>query len=102
MSIRLIIVIVLGAILSGCGKQDRPGAVGGNGSDTGNSKSTPEIVTKSGVEMVNLPAGQFTMGSDQGNPDEAPPHKVSVTGFLMDKYPVTHEMYVKAQLPNPS
>lgn len=61
-----------------------------------------EIVTSSGVEMVYLPGGEFLMGSDQGNPDEAPPHKVSLTGFLMDKYPVTQEMFAKAQLPNPS
>jgi formylglycine-generating enzyme required for sulfatase activity len=52
--------------------------------------------------MVIVPAGQFLMGSDQGNPDEAPPHQVSVSAFLMDKYPVTNEMYRKAQLPNPS
>lgn len=61
-----------------------------------------EIVTSSGVEMVYLSGGQFLMGSDQGNPDEAPPHEVSLTGFLMDKYPVTQEMFAKAQLPNPS
>jgi len=42
------------------------------------------------------------MGSAQGNPDEAPPHKVAITSFLMDKNPVTHEMFVKAQLPDPS
>jgi len=61
-----------------------------------------EIVTSSGVEMVCLPGGEFLMGSDHGNPDEAPPHKVSLTGFLIDKYPVTQEMFAKAQLPNPS
>lgn len=52
--------------------------------------------------MVFLPGGTFKMGSDRGNPDEAPTHPVSLTGFLMDKTEVTHEMFVTAQLPNPS
>ncbi len=60
------------------------------------------IVTKSGVEMAYVPSGEFMMGSSQGNPDEAPPHQVRITGFLMDKFEVTHEMLKKAQLPNPS
>ncbi len=59
-------------------------------------------VTSSGVQMVYLPGGSFTMGSADGNPDEAPPHKVTVTGFLIDTYPVTHDQFVKAQLPDPS
>lgn len=66
------------------------------------ANSPAEIVTKSGVEMVFVPAGEFLMGSSQGNPDEAPPHKVMLSGFLMDKHEVTHEMFTKAQLPNPS
>src|SRR6202035_5831451 len=61
-----------------------------------------DVVTKSGVEMVSLPGGQFTMGTSSGEADEGPAHAVTVTGFLIDKYPVTHEMFVKAQLPDPS
>jgi formylglycine-generating enzyme required for sulfatase activity len=52
--------------------------------------------------MVYLPGGEFTMGNDRGNPDEAPAHKVKVSPFLMDKYEVTQEMFAKVQLPNPS
>ena len=61
-----------------------------------------EIVTRSGAEMVLLPGGQFIMGAGDGNPDEAPPHKVSVSPLLMDKYPVTQEMFAKLELPDPS
>jgi formylglycine-generating enzyme required for sulfatase activity len=61
-----------------------------------------EFKTKSGVEMITLPGGQFTMGSAQGNPDEAPPHPVTVSPFAIDKFEVTQEMFAKAQLPNPS
>lgn len=61
-----------------------------------------EVVTQSGVPMVYLPGGEFTMGSNQGHQDEAPPHKVKVSRFLMDKFEVTQELFTKVQLPNPS
>src|SRR5262249_6393919 len=59
-------------------------------------------VSKSGVEMVYLPGGEFIMGSEHGNSDEAPAHKIKVSAFLIDKYEATHELFAKAQLPNPS
>jgi formylglycine-generating enzyme required for sulfatase activity len=59
------------------------------------SKAPPVIKTKTGVEMVLVPAGSFTMGSAQGGPDERPPHKVSVDSFLIDKYEITQEQYDK-------
>jgi eukaryotic-like serine/threonine-protein kinase len=61
-----------------------------------------QVVTKSGVEMVSLPGGEFFMGSAQGSADEAPRHKVRLTAFLIDKFEVTHERFTQAQLPNPS
>ncbi len=66
------------------------------------STSPAQVLSKSGVEMVFLPAGEFTMGSDRGNSDEAPAHKVRLSGFLIDKFEVTQEMFAKVQLPNPS
>ena len=60
------------------------------------------IVTKSGIEMIFLPGGEFVMGTDHGSPDEAPPHRVKLSAFLMDKFEVTQEMFKQAQLPNPS
>jgi len=60
------------------------------------------ITTASGVEMISLPGGEFTMGNDHANPDEAPAHKVTLSPFLIDKFEVTQEMFTKAQLPNPS
>jgi formylglycine-generating enzyme required for sulfatase activity len=82
-------------MLTACNKPAVPGA-------GGNAAGPAEIVTKSGIAMISLPAGQFKMGSDQGNPDEAPAHTVSVGAFLMDKFPVTHDMFAKVQLPDPS
>lgn len=52
--------------------------------------------------MVALPGGEFLMGDDRGNPDEAPAHKVKVSAFLVDRFEVTHDLFAKAQLPDPS
>ena len=68
----------------------------------GASAGPSDVITKSGIEMVALPGGTFTMGSSQGNPDEAPPHPVQISPFLIDKFEVTQEMFAKVQLPNPS
>ncbi|MCW3097728.1 MAG: hypothetical protein JWL77_3346 [Chthonomonadaceae bacterium] len=94
-------------MLTACNQTSTPGnAPGGtSGSVTGNAPAGAApvaITTKSGVAMVYVQAGSFTMGSDQGAPEEAPPHKVSVPAFLMDQVPVTNAMFEKAQLPNPS
>jgi formylglycine-generating enzyme required for sulfatase activity len=72
-----------------------------NGETPAAGESRP-VVTKSGIEMVLLPGGEFTMGTNDGNDDEGPAHKVSVSPFLIDKYEVTHEMFAAAQLPDPS
>jgi formylglycine-generating enzyme required for sulfatase activity len=87
---------------SGSHSQSGPNSDNTAGPSNADTRGPIEIVTQSGVEMVSVPGGEFMMGSAQGNPDEAPPHKVRVSAFLMDKYEVTHEMFAKAQLPNPS
>ena len=44
-------------------------------------------------DMVLVPAGEFTMGSPEGDPDERPAHKVQISSFYMDKYEVTVKQY---------
>ena len=48
-----------------------------------------------GAPMVLIPAGEFTMGSNDGSEDERPPHRVSISAFYMDKYEVTYDLYDK-------
>jgi formylglycine-generating enzyme required for sulfatase activity len=86
----------------GCGDSKDPGAAAAKGPAVESAQGPIDLVSKSGVELVYLPGGAFVMGSDQGSADEAPAHKVTLTAFAMDKYEVTHEMYAKAQLPDPS
>jgi len=103
MRLRLLVSASLVVLLSGCGKSGPGSANEPQGGSAAKKVAGPvEITTSSGVHMVYLPGGEFTMGSDQGNPDEAPPHKVKLTPFLIDKFEVTQEMFAKAQLPNPS
>jgi formylglycine-generating enzyme required for sulfatase activity len=44
-------------------------------------------------EMVLVPAGEFTMGSNDRLPDEGPEHKVTLAEFSIDKYEVTNLQY---------
>jgi iron(II)-dependent oxidoreductase len=44
-------------------------------------------------EMVEVAAGSFTMGRDDGPVDERPAHRVEVAGFLVDRLPVTHAQF---------
>lgn len=46
-------------------------------------------------DMVWIPGGTFTMGSDDFYPEESPAHKVTVDGFWMDKYNVTNIEFKK-------
>lgn len=96
-------VFCAGLILffAACGKSTAPSETNVK-APSGNETGPLEFKTASGVEMVLLPGGEFTMGTDQGNPDEAPAHKVTLTGFAIDKFEVTGEMFAKVQLPNPS
>jgi len=58
--------------------------------------STPillEVMDEKGGSMVLVPAGEFTMGSNSGNPDEKPPHQVFLDAFWIDKTEVTMKMY---------
>ncbi len=42
------------------------------------------------ADMVRLPGGAFTMGSDRGLPDERPAHQVTLKPFSIDRRTVTN------------
>jgi formylglycine-generating enzyme required for sulfatase activity len=48
-----------------------------------------------GADMAWIPAGRFTMGANDGQPDERPLHDVKVRGFWMDRYEVTNDQFAK-------
>jgi formylglycine-generating enzyme required for sulfatase activity len=51
------------------------------------------LIGDDGREMVQITEGPFTMGSNEGDPDEAPEHQVFVKEFYIDKREVTQGEY---------
>jgi iron(II)-dependent oxidoreductase len=46
-------------------------------------------------EIVAVPAGAFTMGSDHGTADERPAHRLTLAAFFIDRYPVTNDRFAE-------
>ena len=78
------------ALVDGCGaRQERT-----------DEQPRPTAAT-TGIEMVAVPAGSFEMGSaNQDEPDQKL-HKIYVSAFSIDKYPLTQEAYEKLMGNNP-
>jgi formylglycine-generating enzyme required for sulfatase activity len=51
--------------------------------------------TRHPSHMVHIPAGAFLMGSAEGSPAEMPEHAVDVSGFWLDRTPVTNAAYAE-------
>jgi len=50
-----------------------------------------------GMVMVYVPAGEFQMGSEDGNDDEKPAHTVYLDAFWIDQTEVTNDMYYQCE-----
>ena len=81
------------AIALGAGCQEQPPS-GGADAQT--------LTTASGVRMVRLPGGWFTMGSGARGQVDEPPHKVCVSPFDIDACEVTQAHYEKVMGANPA
>jgi rhamnose transport system permease protein len=63
------------------------------------AEPTPTEIPRPDVEMVEIPAGPFTMGDDGTDPNEAPAHVVDLPTYYIDKFEVTNAdfaMFVEA------
>lgn len=69
--------------------QDTPGATSSKG------EVTPDTRLEPPPEMVYIPGGEFTMGTDSelGRPEEKPAHRVRVSAFFMDETEVTNARF---------
>ena len=47
------------------------------------------------TDMVLIPAGEVTLGNDQGNAASKPRHKVYLDAFYIDKFEVTNEKFAR-------
>ena len=45
------------------------------------------------AQMVQIPAGDFTMGSDTGPADERPSQRISLPAFEIDRLPITNAQF---------
>ena len=62
--------------------------------------STPNIDSvkvseKDGKKLLYVPAGKFTMGSENGDDNEKPVHVVSLDAFWIDQTEITNGMYAR-------
>lgn len=53
----------------------------------------PTVVGNDGRTMVEIPEGPFTMGNDQGDPDEGPAHPAYLSTYYIDVKEVTQAEY---------
>jgi formylglycine-generating enzyme required for sulfatase activity len=59
------------------------------------SPATPPTSKPPADAMMWIPGGTFTMGSDRHYPEEAPAHKVHVSGFWMGRHTVTNAEFAR-------
>jgi sulfatase modifying factor 1 len=88
--------LLLGAGCNGS-RVEGPGTGDGNGESTRHqppaTRHPQVIVTKTGIEMVLLPAGKFLMGDADGEEDEKPVHEVELSPFYIDVCEVTQASF---------
>ena len=54
-----------------------------------------KISSIDGMVLMFIPAGTFWMGSERGNSDQSPVHRVTLDAFWMDQTEVTNGMYTQ-------
>jgi formylglycine-generating enzyme required for sulfatase activity len=89
----LSVVLAAAGMAAGCGV--RPAA-------EEQAPPAPPAVPTAGGEMVSIPGGWFEMGSAEEDEPDQKPHRVYVSPFQIDKYPVTQEEYQSLAGANPS
>jgi len=91
LKLEILLLVLLTALIGGCSDDDKAA-----------SHVLKQITTKTGIEMMVIPGGEFIMGDNRGEEDEKPAHKVQISGFYMDKYEVTQEAYEHMMGKNPA
>jgi len=63
----------------------------------GNMPDIDEILSKYVMGLTQVPSGTFLMGSNDGYPDEQPPHQVTISSdFYISTHEVTNAQYCQA------
>src|SRR6267143_1844139 len=91
----LALVIVLGGVALGSIVVVKMSQKPGENRYPISSRAAPPRTRADPTNMVWIAGGTFWMGSEAGNPDEQPSHRVRVDGFWIDKNEVTNEEFEK-------
>lgn len=59
----------------------------------GQAASVETVKGEDGAPMILIAAGPFTMGSNEGLPNERPEHSVTLDSYYIDQYEVTMTLY---------
>ena len=62
-------------------------------SENGQQAAVETVKGKDGALMILIPAGPFTMGSNDGLPAERPEHSVTLDAYFIDRYEVSLQLY---------
>jgi formylglycine-generating enzyme required for sulfatase activity len=90
-------MMALVLLCGGCGERNASPEPAATASET------PQAIhTKTGIEMVLIPAGECTLGDDDGENDERPAHRVRLAAFYMDVCEVTQASFQAMLGRNPS
>jgi len=94
---RMLVLVALIVIAAYPAMAAAPGDNGAKelGSGQKQNQERPAFPRPPEGSMVSIPAGEFTMGSQDGDPDERPAHKVYVDAFSIDVYEVTVRQYAE-------
>jgi sulfatase modifying factor 1 len=112
---RMVLVVGIGLVVSGVAlsqglavaDEPEPGPAkptekarrSANGSPASKARVLPPLPAtltgQDGAPMVLVPAGEFTMGSDEGDDDEQPVHRVVLDSFYLDTFEVTNGRFAK-------
>lgn len=77
-----------------CGCADNPTRSTHSRTVQTNAEAEPQI-TSLELGVVLIPAGEFLMGSENGQKDEQPVHRVFLDAYEVDLYIVTNEQYAR-------
>ena len=75
------------------GNQDLKGEIEQFLQELGTKKISSQLGGNHNADMALVPAGEFQMGSNDGDEDEKPVHTVYLDAFYIDKYEVTNAQY---------
>jgi formylglycine-generating enzyme required for sulfatase activity len=53
------------------------------------------MVDETILQVARIPAGEFAMGSEEGDDDERPPHVIYIDDFCLGTFPVTNAEYAQ-------